>query len=168
MKKRKYDGGGKMTTQFDIKRLVEVALADERSGVALYQNMVDKAVDDKLKHVFINLSETEKAHAAKFEQMVEDLKEDPPQGAYPDEYAEYLDALCAEGGDSDAYARIAQTTTDTELLDLAIEFEKEQLTIQRDIGDALGGGHKEVVDVILKEEQNHLVVLSRVKKQLGL
>ncbi|MBN2529142.1 MAG: hypothetical protein JXR76_22320 [Deltaproteobacteria bacterium] len=157
-----------MTTQFDIKRLVEVALADERSGVELYKAMADKASAEKLTTVFLNLSETEKAHAAKFEKMITALNANPPKGAYPDEYAEYLDALCAEGGDSDAFERIAKTTGDKELLDLAIEFEKEQLTIQRDIGDALGGGHKDVVDVILKEEQNHLVVLSRVKKDLGL
>ena len=157
-----------MTTQFDIKRLVEVALADERSGVELYKAMGNKASGDQLKTVFMNLSEVEKAHAATFEKMIASLNENPPQGAYPDEYAEYLDALCAEGGDSDAYERIEKAASDKELLDLAIEFEKEQLTIQRDIGDALGGAHKDVVDVILREEQNHLVVLSRVKKDLGL
>ena len=157
-----------MATQFDITRLVEVALADERSGVELYRTMADKAVDENLKKVFTGLSETEKVHAAKFEQMLTSLKENPPQGAYPDEYADYLDALCAAGGDSDAHDRISRTGSDGELLDLAIEFEKEQLTIQRDIGDALGGGHKEVVDVILQEEQSHLVVLSRAKTRLGL
>ena len=157
-----------MTTQFDIKRLVEVALADERSGVEMYKAMANKAVGEKLKTVFANFSEVEKAHAAKFEKMIEALKKEPPMGAYPDEYAEYLDALCAQGGDSDAFERIAKTGNDKELLELAIEFEKEQLTIQRDIGDALGGGHKDIVDVILKEEQNHLVVLTRVKKDLGL
>ena len=157
-----------MTTQFDIKRLVEVALADEQSGVELYRKMAQKASSEKLKTVLNNLSETEKAHAAKFEKMIASLNEAPPQGAYPDEYAEYLDALCSEGGDSDAFERIDKTGSDKELLDLAIEFEKEQLTIQRDIGDALGGAHKEVVDVILREEQNHLVILSRVKKDLQL
>ncbi|MBN2716366.1 MAG: hypothetical protein JXX14_10965 [Deltaproteobacteria bacterium] len=157
-----------MTTQFDIKRLVEVALADERSGVELYKAMANKASDEKLKTVFNNLSETEKVHAIKFEKMIAALNENPPSGAYPDEYAEYLDALCAEGGDSNAFERIEKTADDSELINLAIEFEKEQLTIQRDIGDALGGAHKEVVDVILREEQNHLVVLSRVKKDLKL
>ncbi|MBN2341633.1 MAG: hypothetical protein JXR45_09095 [Deltaproteobacteria bacterium] len=157
-----------MTTQFDIYRLVEVALADERSGVAMYSAMADKATGEKLKSVFEYLSAVEEDHAALFEEIMEHIKQDRPQGAYPDEYAEYLDTLCSNGGDSNAFDRIAQTDDDVALLDLAIEFENEQLGIQRDIGEALGGSYKDIVDSILKEERDHLVSLSRVKQQLEL
>lgn len=156
-----------MAALFSITRLVEVALADERSGAQLYRKMAEKAVEPRLKRVFTNLSATEQAHAATFEQMVEALKSNPPQGTYPDEYADYLDARCAQGGDSNAFDRIAQTSGDNVLLDLAMEFENEQLSIQQDISDALGGEYKDIVNVIIKEEKNHLVSLSSVKKQLG-
>lgn len=157
-----------MGTQFNIIRLVEVALADERSGVELYKAMANQAQSSELKSVFQELSDVEQDHAAQFEKLIGELKQAPPQGAYPDEYAAYLDALCAEGGQSDAFARISATKSDTELLNLAIEFEKEQLTLQRDIGDALGGAHKKIIDIILQEEKNHLVMLSRAKAKIKL
>ncbi|MBN2803307.1 MAG: hypothetical protein JXR91_09450 [Deltaproteobacteria bacterium] len=157
-----------MGTSFDITKLIDVAIADERSGIELYKALANKAKNEELKGVFNTLSAVEEVHCSQFETMNDELKKDPSKGAYPDEYVDYLEALSAEGGKSDAFARIDASKDDVELLNLSIEFEKEQLSLQKDIGEALGDKYQPIIDKIIKEERDHLVVLSRAKKKIPL
>jgi rubrerythrin len=52
------------------------------------------------------------------------------------------------------------------MIDLAMSFERDQLSLQRDMGTVLGEKHRDQIDEIIKEEMGHLVALSRLKKKL--
>jgi rubrerythrin len=158
--------GGAMSRRFDIRELVRVAIIDERSGEQLYRSMSGRAQDKGLQAEFSQLAEKEKEHQRRFEKMLEGLKDLPDSEQYPDEYVDYLEALVAGGGQSEAGRGIEDMTSDVQLVSLAMRFEREQLALQRDISEFLGDRHKEVIEPIINEERDHLVQLSRAKTRL--
>jgi rubrerythrin len=48
-----------------------------------------------------------------------------------------------------------------------MNFERNQLSLQRDMGTVLGERHHALIDEIIREEMGHLVTLSELKKKLG-
>lgn len=158
-----------MSKSFDIKALVKVAVLDERSGKELYRKMSKKARDGAVQEIFSSLVEQEKRHEKRFQQMLDDLESsgEETSGQYPDEYVDYLELLISEGGGSEAHRNLSENPTDLSMIELAMSFERDQLSLQRDMGTVLGEKHRDLIDEIIEEEMGHLVTLSRVKKKLG-
>jgi len=157
-----------MSKSFDIKALVKVAVLDERSGKELYRKMSGKARDGSVQDTFSSLVEQEKRHEKRFHQMLDDLESssEKTSGQYPDEYVDYLELLISEGGSSAAHRNLSENPTDLSMIELAMSFERDQLSLQRDMGTVLGEKHRDLIDEIIEEEMGHLVTLSRVKKKL--
>jgi len=156
-----------MSRRFDTAELLRVAVADEQSGIELYMKLSDKTENAVLKEMFVKLSEMEEVHREMFEDMSKFLEGEESTGVYPDEYVDYLETLSAEGGSSNAYSRIGECKTDTDLLDLAMQFERDQLALQKDMADLLGDKHEKVIEQVIREERDHLVQLARAKKAIG-
>jgi rubrerythrin len=157
-----------MNKSFDIKELVKVAVLDERSGKELYRKMSEKAREGLVQDTFSRLVEQEKRHEKRFQQMLDELGSigEKASGQYPDEYVDYLELLISEGGSSAAHRNLSENPTDFSMIDLAMSFERDQLSLQRDMGTVLGEKHRDQIDEIIKEEMGHLVALSRLKKKL--
>ena len=158
-----------MSKSFDIKALVKVAVLDERSGKELYRKMSGKARDGSVQDTFSSLVEQEKRHEKRFQQMLDELesKGEKTSGQYPDEYVDYLELLISEGGGTAAHRKLSENPTDFSMIELAMRFERDQLSLQRDMGTVLGDEHRDLIDEIIEEEMGHLVTLSRLKKKLG-
>jgi rubrerythrin len=158
-----------MSKTFDIKELVRVAVFDEKSGGELYKKMSEMARKGSVQDTFSGLVKQEKRHEERFQKMLDTLESSGEQtvGQYPDEYVDYLELLIAEGGSSEAHRTISENPTDFSLIELAMDFERDQLSLQRDMGTVLGERHRELIDEIIREEMGHLVTLSEMKKQLG-
>jgi len=155
-----------MRKTFDIKALVRVAVLDERSGKKLYKKMSEKARNRLVQDTFTTLVAQETIHEERFQQMLDELESagEETSGQYPDEYVDYLELLISEGG---GHRNIPENPTDFSMIERAMSFEKEQLSLQRDMGEVLGERHQALIDEIVREEMDHLVTLSRLKKQLG-
>jgi len=158
-----------MSKTFDIKALVRVAVLDERSGVELYKKLSKKARNAMVQDVFSSLAAQEILHEERFQGMLDELEstEEQTLGQYPDEYVDYLELLISEGGVSEAHKNISENPTDYSMIELAMNFERNQLSLQRDMGTVLGERHHALIDEIIREEMGHLVTLSELKKKLG-
>lgn len=156
-----------MTKRFDIRELLRVAVIEERSGITLYRKLSEKAEEPWLRELFTWLSDQERFHEERFQDLSDSLQEPEPGEQYPDEYVDYLEALAAGGGASDAHQRVEGVRSGRGAVDLAMGFERELLALQRDIGGLLGGRHQSIVDQVIQEERNHLVRLSGARKKLA-
>jgi rubrerythrin len=154
-----------MSRSFGIAELVRIAVVDERSGAALYRAMAEKTGNAELKEQFQELAEQERRHEKRFQELLATVESEPP-AQYPDEYLDYIEMRMAEGGAGASHTTLEGTDSDLELIETALRFEREQLALQRDMGDYLGDRHKPVVEEIVQEEKDHLVTLSRMKKNL--
>jgi len=158
-----------MNKTFNIRELVRVAVLDERSGKELYRKMSEKSQNRVVRDTFSTLVVQEERHEERFRQMLDDLESTGEQatGQYPDEYVDYLELLISDGGRSDAHRNMPTNPTDHTMIELAMSFEREQLSLQRDMGTVLGERHRTLIDEIIREEMGHLVTLSELKKQLS-
>jgi rubrerythrin len=158
-----------MSKTFDIKALVRVAVLDERSGAELYKKLSKKARNSMVQDIFSSLVAQEKLHEERFQGMLDELKATGEHtfGQYPDEYVDYLELLISEGGSSEAHRNVSENTTDYSMIELAMNFERNQLSLQRDMGTVLGERHRALIDEIIREEMGHLVTLSELKKKMG-
>jgi rubrerythrin len=156
-----------MSRQFNVAELVRVAVVDERSGEQLYRKMAVQAHKAELEDLFLQLASQEIGHKERFEELLKQV-EIEPAAQYPDEYVDYLELLSGQGGRSEAHQALERAGTPEEVLDLAIRFEREQLALQQEIADALGGAHREVAEAVIGEERDHLVRLNRAKEDLAL
>jgi rubrerythrin len=161
--------GGSMSKTFDIKELVRVAVLDERSGKELYRKMSERARSGVVQDTFSNLVDQEKRHEKRFQRILEELESsgEESSGQYPDDYVDYLELQISRGGGSGAHQKMDENQTDYSMIELAIGFEHDQLSLQRDIGTVLGEQHHTLIDDIIREEMGHLVTLSALQRKLG-
>ncbi len=155
-----------MGKQFDITELVRVAVADEEGGIELYKTLAEKAQNTGLQEMFRSLSDMEKVHRDRFRKLLDGLGSAEAGGVYPDEYVDYLEALSTGGGGSNAAAQVESCDGDPDMIDLAMQFEREQLQLQQDIGDLMGDRHGDIINEVIAEERSHLVRLSRAKQEI--
>ena len=158
-----------MSQNFDVAELVRVAVNDERGGVHLYAALAKTARDALLKDTFARLSDVEKVHQKRFEDMLAGLKKNAAPEQYPDYYADYLEALVTEGESADgglATRQAAECQNDGDAIALAARFERFQLALLRDMADVLQQREMKIVQEIIREEQTHLVTLAIARRRL--
>ncbi len=155
-----------MSRSFDIKELLHIAVIDERNGISMYRDMKEKAQSQKVRELFGFLSEQEQEHEKHFRELEEMVSAREESEHYPDEYVDYLEALVAEGTYGGTGRPVPKGNSDGELIDSAIRFERDQLSLQKDMGNILSSDHKNLIDTVINEERDHLVRLSRMKNEL--
>lgn len=158
-----------MSKAFDVRDLLRVAIIDERSGAGMYRVLAERAADARLKQRFADLEAQEHEHERRFEKMLEEMPESVATETHPDPYVQYLETLVAEGAGREGQAgqiQAQQVTEDRDAIELAMRFEREQLQLLADAGNALGDSHREAVDAVIAEERAHLVDLAAAKREL--
>ncbi len=149
-----------MSRGFAINELLRVAVADEQGGQALYREMAARARDDRLRQRFLRLAEEEAFHARKFEQVLARLEAEAPPPA-GDEDLRDLEELAARGGREEGDPAGELDGSDTGLVERAIRFEQDQLALQRKMSVSIQRSYRPVIDMIVREEQDHLALLTR-------
>lgn len=158
-----------MAEMFDVSELVRIAVEDEKSGVAMYTALAGKARLARLKEAFADLTEQERYHQKRFEDMLQSMGDFKPPERYSGEYAGYLEALTADRAFPDAQAARRQAEAcadDAGALALANRMERDTLLLLGEMRDLVAEKHRPVVDDIIEEERSHVVLLSEVAEAL--
>jgi len=154
-----------------MREVIEMAIATERSGQAFYQNASELARENSLKELFQYLAEEEEKHLKTFQDFYNTLKEKPEITPYNWEEAKlYLEALV----DSKFFAspekaiNLAKEAKDElEVINLAMNFEKETLLFFYQILEMIKSQEQELVKKIIEQEKKHIQRLSTMKGKLS-
>ena len=156
-----------MAELFEVAELVKVAVEDEKSGVAFYSKLAEKS--QKLKETFSDLAAQEKVHQKRFEQMLATLGDHKPREQFPGEYTDYLNTLTGTRAFPDeqtAITKAEQCADDLAAVDLASRFERDTLILMNEMRSLVPQKHNEMVDELIREEQEHLVTLANARQKL--
>lgn len=159
-----------MSEQFEVAELVKIGVEDERSGVAFYTQLADKAENSGLRTTFADLAEQEKFHQKRFEDMLDRLGGVKTPQEYPGQYMAYLSALTSGRAfpDPDAARQAAENCrSDAEAVDLASRFERDTLILMNEMRSLVPEKDRGTVDELIREEQTHLVTLSEARRKVG-
>jgi rubrerythrin len=162
-----------MIFNFNAAEIFKIAIDIEENGRNFYVKAQSSVEDSEVKRLFDDLARQEVEHKKKFEA----LKAQLPQAAAsstvwdPDnETDRYLRVMADEhvfvtGEDVDE--RLSEIKNVRDALKLAIEFEKDSVIFFLSIQDAVDPGKgKELIGLLVKEEQEHLKRLSLELKRL--
>jgi rubrerythrin len=158
-----------MSKMFEVAELVQVAVDDERSGVAFYSALAEKTSSAELGDTFADLAEQERRHQQRFEKMLADLGDHKPAENYPDEYMSYVRTLTTQRAfpDEQAARRAAEESgDDASALDLSLRFERDTLMLMNEMRGMVREKDRQIVDELIDEERSHLVVLGAALKKL--
>jgi len=158
-----------MAELFAVSELVRVAVEDEKVGVAFYSALAGAAKDPGLKETFAKLTDEERRHQKRFEEMLRSVGRYAAPERYPDEYGAYLQATTSDRAfpDEDAARKQAeQCTSDREAVDFALGLERNTLLLLNEMRKFTREKDTSLVDEIASEEQSHLVTLLAARRRL--
>ncbi len=161
---------------FNAEEIFDMAVTIEENGHKFYEKAKACVGDENVKRLFQELAEEELKHRKRFQELKSQIPQDVKGGGVYDpdnEVTMYLKMMANEHvfreseGVSDKVCSIKSTE---EALKLAIQFEKDSIIFfltMKDHTESPKG--KELVDLLIKEEQEHLrqlmVTLGNLKKQ---
>ena len=119
-----------MGKSFSGCEIIEIAIQIEKNGIDFYNGLIEMSKHDKAKEVFKYLAQQEEEHIRIFKGIFDPKCSYEPQGAYPDEYFAYMNAL-ASGyiftKENKGKEIASGVKNDKEAIDLGIKFEKESI-----------------------------------------
>jgi len=159
-----------MASMFDVSEVVQVAVNDEKTGVAFYTALAAKAKDPALRAAFAGLANQERFHQKRFEVMLKDLGDYKPPEQYSDEYVTYVNALTGDRAFPDEAGAVKAANkcrTDLDALQVALEMERDTLVLMHELRKMVGDKDRILVDELIREEQQHVADLAAAKKRLA-
>jgi rubrerythrin len=152
--------------------ILKIAEQIERNGIAFYERAAERFHGDE-ERTLLNLANMERNHERTFAAMRRELADaDEGLKAFdPEGEAERYLAAFADGRifdlNADPVALLGRQETVEGILELAIDLEKDSVVFYVAIRDAVPeslGKHK--VEKIIKEEMDHIILLSEVLSSL--
>jgi len=150
------------------REILEIAVHVEEHGEHLYEAFEKKAENETLKLMWCFLKEQEILHRKIFSDMIQEALEkafDYGTG----EYSDYFNTV------SDNYIFTQKLveqkkheffSSDLEAVEFGIYIEKESILTYTALKDYLPIQQQAIVDKVIKEEQDHLVRLSKIRNGL--
>ena len=155
---------------FDSREMLKIAVLDEETGIAFYKSLAAATKRPDVQSECIAIGKQEEIHAQRFQQMLDGLPAYEPVEEYDGQYAQYLRALIesrAFPGPDQAAARARAARSDAEAIEIALRLERDTLVFLGEIKALLPPTHIELVREVIKEEQNHVTELTRLKRTLA-
>jgi len=157
-----------MSIVFNAEEILSVAVKIEQNGVRFYTHAAGKADSDRVRDFFLGLATFERAHEWIFSQMKSKLgDQDRAKTVFDPEgqSAEYLKAL-ADGRvfdvNADPVGKLSGRESAAEILEFALGMEKDSIIFYLGMKELVPAGMgKEKIDDIIKEEMQHITILSR-------
>jgi len=149
--------------------IVELGVQIEKNGRDFYSTVADKSKNQKAKETFGYLANQEEQHIAVFQKILDSVNKYEPPESYPGEYFAYMSALASEHifTQKDKGSQIAKTaTSDKQAIELGIGFEKDSIIFYEGMMKVVPEYDHKVIAELIKQEQNHLMQLSDIKKSL--
>ena len=155
-----------MATLFYINEVVNFAIEREQESYDLYKELAEKVEKQEAKEIFQTLMEEERKHKMFYSAFLAGVEEKRTPGAPEgEEYDAYMRALI------DARRTVKEPTIDIsniqEVLDFAIAREKDAVLFYVGLENYVPEKDRPTVKSIIKEEGNHIVKLTALKKQFA-
>jgi rubrerythrin len=159
-----------MANLFQATEIVNIGIEDEVSGAALYQALAAKTATAALKAFYEAMVAKERVHEQQFRDLLAGVEGHTIHESYPGEYEAYLRALLDARAFPTAAVAVEKANAapdDRAGLDLALQMEKDTLTLFLEIVELIPERHRPVVQAIIDEERSHLVAISGQLRELG-
>lgn len=162
-----------MAQALDIVALIKRLASIESEGVAFYESLAEHTKNEKVRRLASTMSIVEKHHQQRFDELASDMAEKKGTCS-PDEITrsvqQYLQTLIDHRiFHTPAHAaRIAASLNDeNEAIDMAINFEKENILLLLECGTILRGDARALIRSFLEQEKSHVRSLRRMREQLA-
>jgi rubrerythrin len=149
--------------------IVEIGIEKEKKRRDFYALAAERFAGTKeLAELFARLRDWEVEHIRKFEEIRDGMKKAQYTESYPGEIEGYMDALV----DGDLYAKITPekfgeiVNTPADALVRGIGFEKDAILFFSQLARFIDPANREIVDRLIKEEQQHMIYLFNMKKEI--
>jgi len=158
-----------MPELFKATEIVEMAVQEERNGVAYYEALAKKTADPKVKAFAERMAGEERRHEREFTELRQQLGGYIPAESLEGEYLAYVRALVndrflpSEGKAREAVLRAAN---DREVIQAALRFEKETLLFFSEMKHFVPQRHAPVIDTLMGEERQHIADLSELLQKI--
>ena len=157
-----------MGFDFNIDEILAMAEEIERNGAAFYRTAAQGAPDEPTRNMLEELARMEDQHEKTFAGLRAELSEkDKKPGAFDpeDETARYLKALADRRV---FHEKAIDLNTLEDVLKEAIVTEKDSIAFYVGMRELVAAGlGRDKISAIIKEEMNHLVLLTDKLEQLG-
>jgi len=156
-----------MASIFNMAEVVDIGIEKEKSRRDFYEAVALLTTEGDMKDLFRKLADWEEEHVRKFESIRDGIDEVEPPESYEGEEAAYMQALVNDQLYRDISPReLAEKLRDPlEAIARGIEFEKDAILFFRSLGIFLSPSRQGIINELVREEQEHLVYLSRLREK---
>ena len=157
-----------MSITFSASELINIAIGNERRGLAFYDILTKSADSAEARSIFRYLVDMEREHIQTFQNMLTEADKYEITEACTEEYAAYLQALVDTAVFSEELINSEMATeaeSDIKALELAIGAEKDAILFYYTMKEIMPQRAQPTVDKIIAEEKSHLRQLSELKRK---
>jgi len=151
------------------KEVLEVAIEIEANGVDFYESLAKIAGESNVWDTYTYLAEQEREHENMFKSMLGRLGGYKPPQEYPGEHYEYIKGLADSSiftGERAKAALVRADISHAEALEIGIGFEKDSILLYSEMQGLVPQTDKEIVDMVIEREKDHLRQLTNLRNQL--
>jgi rubrerythrin len=147
-----------------------MAIQTEQNGTVFYKTVAESAASESVRQFAQFMAEEEARHEETFRHMLANVRDRRQPEAYPGELANYVQVLLENKVLPDgAAARTCALNcqTDTDAIDLAIQFEKDTILFMYEMRELIPESERGAVDQMIAEEKRHVIMLTERKGSVG-
>lgn len=150
--------------------IVEIGIEKEKKRMEFYALAAERFKDEKeLNELFTKLRDWEVDHVKRFQEIHAEVSKAQYTESYPGETESYMRALVQ----SELYNEMTLEEFDSivktpeDAIDLGIRFEKDAILFFNGLSRFVDEKIKQVTSKLIEEEQQHMLYLFELKKQMG-
>ncbi len=151
---------------FQVSDILEFAVRIEEDGEQFYRRAAQQAEDREGKKLFAHLADAEIAHKKVFQDMLQTLAAGAPAESYEGEYLAYLrefiDGKIVFSKEKQADLAAIRDTLAT--VNFALQRELDSITFYQETKLVVPENRHNVIDRIIAEERQHVLELSKFKR----
>jgi len=154
-----------MANLFSVAEIVDIGIEKEKKRRDFYGAVAERAIDPELTALFRRLRDWEEEHVRAFGEIRAGVDERESVDSYPGEGREYMESLVADQlYQALSPAAAKEIASPREAIEMGIGFEKDAILFFRALADFLSASQRTIVERLIREEQGHLVRLSRLRE----
>lgn len=161
-----------MVQALDIIGLIEKLASIEEEGVAFYESLARHTENDKIGNLAKTMAGVEKRHQKRFEKLAQLMKEkrgavavDKVTASIRNYIGTLIDYRIFQSPEH--AGKLAKKLTDEkEAVNIAIQFEKENILLLLECATITSGKTRELIKTFIEQEKAHIRSLQRIGAQL--
>ncbi len=152
---------------FTGSQIVEMAIQTEQSGNRFYQAAAEKASDGEMRALLQWPAEQEASHEQVFRRLLDEQhREQGPKEEYTGQRAQFIQALLDSRifGTDPLPERDLEAMTDAQVIDYALNFEKDTILLFYEMRDLVSEMGAYTVGRLIEEEKTHVQRLHALRR----